>query len=294
LSDLGVLSIHLDGAPCGVGCPFCYLGTREESAPRDVLVALRARPTAFVDVGDALVRAATSLPYTELAVAVSAPVTDGTLRVLARLASAARDRGRRVAITTTADVVDAHRELLAHADRLSLSVDAWKLDADAIVARVSATAARAKAAAPGRLEVVALATLSTPAFAQRLVGGLLAELVDLPALDAVALGALKPPPPFCDRAFWLQALAALAPLLDRALDRRLFLDCSVAARLLQLGGCPARPDLSPTTDGRVAFRSCVYAARADVVIDGTDDELAAIARDFTAPAACPFETRLGS
>ena len=34
-TSLGTLSIHLDGAPCRVGCAFCYLGARRdgEGAP---------------------------------------------------------------------------------------------------------------------------------------------------------------------------------------------------------------------------------------------------------------------
>jgi hypothetical protein len=31
-ADLGVLSIHLDGARCRVGCEFCYLGERVDSS----------------------------------------------------------------------------------------------------------------------------------------------------------------------------------------------------------------------------------------------------------------------
>ena len=124
----------------------------------------------------------------------------------------------------------------------------------------------------------------------------------LPSVDRVALNALKPPPPFCDRRFWLQALQRLGPLLREHLDRRLFLDCYVAARILGLGGCPARPDLSPasTTEytqiGRkpaaspgaaAEFRSCVYQPAADFVIDRSD-ELSARLQSFTPPAVCPF------
>jgi hypothetical protein len=133
-------------------------------------------------------------------------------------------------------------------------------------------------------------TLDTPAFAARLVdGGLLAALVALPSVDKVALNALKPPPPWCDRAFWMRALARLEPLLARALDTRLFLDCYVAARLLQLGGCPARPDLSPAPGG-VAFRACVYQPAPDFVVADVPS-LAARLDGFSAPATCPFSIR---
>ena len=141
-----------------------------------------------------------------------------------------------------------------------------------------------------------MATLDTPEFATRLVDeGLLAALVALPSVDKVALNALKPPPPWCDRAFWMRAMARLRPLLATALDVRLFLDCYVGARLLGLGGCPGRADLSPGGGGGgagggggvVAFRSCVYQEVADFV---TDDVAALAERvdDFVAPAVCPF------
>jgi hypothetical protein len=143
-----------------------------------------------------------------------------------------------------------------------------------------------------------IVSLTTPEFAARLTDGLLAELVDAPDVDKVALNALKPPPPWCDRAFWLQALARLRPLLERALDRRLFLDCYVAARILRLGGCPARADLSPApapapalasspTGSGVAFRACVYQPAPDFVAADTD-ALAARLRGFTPPPVCPF------
>jgi hypothetical protein len=99
----------------------------------------------------------------------------------------------------------------------------------------------------------------------------------------VALSALKPPPPWCDRAFWLRALARLAPLLDEHLDRRLFLDCYVAARILRLGDCPARPDVSPGN----AFRACVYQPAEDFRF-ATVDELARRLERFEAPRVCPF------
>ena len=38
MNSLGVLSLHLDGSPCRVGCEFCYLGSRPDSqgAPLDL------------------------------------------------------------------------------------------------------------------------------------------------------------------------------------------------------------------------------------------------------------------
>jgi hypothetical protein len=227
---------------------------------------------------------ALSLSYTELAIAVSEPVDEAAVR---RLADAARRVGRPVAITTTIEVAEAHPALFDGLQRLNLSVDPWKIagDAAAVLASVEAAARAAKQTAG--LEVIALATLSTPTFATLLVEGeLLAAMVDSPVLDGVALSALKPPPPFCDRAFWLRTLAQLGPLLDRTLDRRLFLDCYVAARLLKVGPCPGRADLSPSARG-VAFRSCVYAATPDLELEAGQS-----LPPYLAPEVCPFDTRL--
>ena len=90
--------------------------------------------------------------------------------------------------------------------RANLSIDSHKGVVEP--ARVEALAASLRAAQPA-LEIVLIATLDTPEFAARLVDdGLLEALVDLPAVDKVALNALKPPPPWCDRAFWMRALGA--------------------------------------------------------------------------------------
>jgi len=277
LSRLGVLSVHLDGVPCAVGCPFCYLGGRQG------LTRLRhPRPSNDAHAAPELLRAVQQLDYAELAIALSEP-TAPHRETVASLIDAATRRGLPTALTTTADVVLADPSQLAGAARLNLSVDPWKMRGD-VVEAVRAAVHAAKAYVP---EVIAIATLSTPAFAEALLDGLLARLVDLPELDGVALNALKPPPPFCDRAFWLDALSRLRPLLDRALDRKLHLDCYVAARLLKLGGCPGRADVTPAGD-KLAFRSCVYAARPDV--EATAEELAA--RPYVAPDVCPFDTRL--
>jgi hypothetical protein len=281
----GPLDGGLEAGPCAVACPFCYLGARR---PADTVPLGPTGPRLSRDaVAEALVRGAARLDYAELAIALSEPIADDTRALLARLLAAAGERPR--AITTTTTLVLAEPTLLAGASRLNLSVDPWKLPGgDAALLDEVRRAARA-AKARG-VEVVAIASLSTPGFAETLVAGLLAQLVDSPELDAVALNALKPPPPFCDRAFWLSTLARLRPLLDRALDRRLFLDCYVGARLLGIGGCPARPDLSPGGRG-IAFRSCVYAPTPDAEVRSVD-ELDERLAEFVAPAVCPFDTRL--
>lgn len=298
---LGVLSIHFEGGRCRVSCPFCYLGKR----------AGTALPPPLGETGDgtflALVTAAIEeLPYSEVAVALSEPV-EPALPVLMRLAAAAARRGRPMALTTTIAVAMAlPAAVLGLFARLNLSVDPFKGQLEGPAGQVAAAEVQAVLAAVrarARLEHVLIVTLSTPRFAQQLWGGLLGELLALPAVDRVALNALKPPPPWCDRAFWLQALHRIRPLLREHLDRRLFLDCYVAARILGLGGCPARPDLSPASAeeshliqlGRganpigaaVAFRACVYQPAADFVVRSSAD-LQHRLHDFTAPARCPF------
>lgn len=273
MTTLGTLSIHLDGAPCAVGCKFCYLGARrDESAGRPDQLRLRL-PVVAEALG--------GLRYDELAVAVSEPLDEAGPR-LREIVAAARAP---VTVTTTPQLARrAPTELWRGVARMNLSIDSYKGVVEP--ARVEALARELRRAHPG-LGIVLLATLDTPEFAARLVdGGLLAELVALEAVDKVALNALKPPPAWCDRAFWMRALARLRPLLERALDGRLFLDCYVAARLLGLGGCPGRADLSPAAGG-IAFRSCVYQEVADFV---TDDVATLKARvdDFVAPAVCPF------
>jgi hypothetical protein len=267
--SLGTLSVHLDGVPCRVGCPFCYLGARTDG-PATLDPAL---------VAGALAR----LRYDEVAVALSEPL--GPARpLLAAVVAAARAP---VAVTTTMTVAARAPEVFDGVARANLSVDPAKGPVE--TARIAALAAALKARHP-RLDVVLIASLASPAFAARLVDeGLLAELVDLAAVDKVALNALKPPPDWCDRAFWMRALHRLSPLLERALDRRLFLDCYVAARLLGLGGCPARADLAPAPGG-IAFRSCVYQATPDFVSDDAA-ALAARLERFVAPALCPFPIR---
>jgi hypothetical protein len=267
--SLGTLSIHLDGTPCRVGCAFCYLGARADGDG-----ALDAAM-----VADALAR----LRYDEVAVALSEPLAPAR-PLLQAIVTAARAP---IAVTTTMAIARRCPSLLAGVARVNLSVDPAK---GAVVPdRIEALARALKMRHPA-LEVVLIVSLASPAFAARLVDdGLLAALVELGSVDKVALNALKPPPDWCDRAFWMRTLARLSPLLERALDRRLFLDCYVAARLLGLGGCPARADLAPARGG-IAFRSCVYQAAPDFVAsDGAT--LAERLDRFVAPAVCPFPIR---
>ncbi len=270
--NVGVLSIHLDGEACRVGCEFCYLGARDgETGPADLNLL-----ETLVD----------RVIWSELAVAVSEPA-EAAAPAITRLAALCARRNKPLAITTTQQLAAAYPELLAHAARVNLSIDPRNGAVD--TARLETLAAALDARNPA-LDVVLIVSLIDPEFADRLIHrGLLASLVDLPSVDKVALNALKPPPPWCDRAFWLRSLKALEPLLARALDTRLFLDCYVAARILNLGGCPARADLSPTPTG-YAFRSCVYQPSADYLVsDG--ETLARSLSNFVPPERCPFPTR---
>lgn len=316
-SRLGVLSVHFERGRCRVQCPFCYLGQREGAVePAQSKAAGLASP---MDIGldsatltlidDALSR----LPYRELAITLSEPIeplqSSGALRRLVRIA---RARGLPCAVTTTLSVaLSADPTLLAEVTRLNLSIDPFKGPAQgrlqAPVGQVAAAdvdqALQQVAETWPQAERVLIATLSTQRFADQLCDGLLAELLALPCVDRVALNAVKPPPSWCDRAFWLRALHRLRPLLAQHLDRRLFLDCYVAARILGLGDCPARPDLSPapskesarsdaTSDrpAQLAFRSCVYQPSADFTSDSADD-ISQRLQTFVPPAVCPFPIR---
>ncbi|MCS6913097.1 MAG: hypothetical protein RMK29_01755 [Myxococcales bacterium] len=273
---LGVLSVHLDGGRCRVGCPFCYLGRRT------------GRATGGLDV-DLLDQMLATLPYREIALALSEPV-EPVLPVLERIARTAAARGRLLAVTTTPQVVAALPPgSLTGVGRLSLSLDPWKGPEKGLLDGAWAARAAATARAAYSGEIVLIVTLSTRQFAQQLLDGLLGELLALAEVDRVALNAVKPPPPWCNRRFWLFALSRIAPLLRQHLDRRLFLDCYVAARLLGLGSCPARPDLSPAPDGvaGVAFRGCVYQPAPDYVTASASD-LCERLKTFCPPAVCPF------
>lgn len=293
-ASLGVLSVHFEGGRCRVRCPFCYLGQRSGAADE-------AAPLAGIDI-ELVETALRTLSYRELAVTLSEPI-EPVLEPLGRLVRVAGERGLLAAVTTTLAVSQQLPDsALAGVGRLNLSVDPWKGQVAAPkgsvdVGDVAAALANLRRRSPA--ERVLIATLSTQRFAEELLqtDGLLAALLSLPDVDRVALNALKPPPPWCDRAFWLRTTARLGPLLRQHLDRRLFLDCYVAARILGIGDCPARPDLSPVPaaapgsgGGQVAFRSCVYQPAPDFIA-GTSDELATRLRAFAVPAVCPFPIR---
>src|SRR5436305_2989966 len=106
--DLGVLSVHLDGQRCRVGCEFCYLGARVDEGDEPPDLALFER---------ALAR----LRYAEVAVAVSEPAAAAE-PALARLAAAANRRGLPLTVTTTLQLAAAHPALLEGAARVNLSV----------------------------------------------------------------------------------------------------------------------------------------------------------------------------
>lgn len=267
-ASLGVLSLHLDGEPCRVNCEFCYLAGR---AAVDGTAKRALDPTLIAEL-------LATLDYAEVAVAVSEPGGDAIAPMRA-IVAAATARKKPVAITTTAAVLAAVPELIDGVRRVNLSIDPRK---GSISPRLIGSSARAIRSVDR--EVVLIVSLISPEFAEVLIGGgLLSALVALPDVDKVALNALKPPPPWCDRAFWLRTCARLAPLLERHLDRRLFLDCYVAARILSLGGCPARPDVSPGPE----FRSCVYQPFPDARFTSAR-ELAQRLERFVAPTICPF------
>lgn len=278
--NLGVLSVHFDGGRCHVRCPFCYLGEREGTAQSGLPVEL-------------LCTSLQTLAYDELAIALSEPVTP-VLGPLRRMIDVAVEKKRRVTLTTTiAAAIGLPPDAWRGVDRLNLSIDPLKGQFRAPVGQVvPEDVGEALRLLPSSVEKVLIVTLVSPEFADTLVQGLLAHLLALPEVHRVALSGLKPPPPFCSQDFWLRLLARLGPLLRDHLDKRLFLDCYVAARILQVGGCPARPDLSPTSKedaarGALAFRSCVYQSQADFIASRAED-LDMYLQDFQVPARCPF------
>ena len=340
-AGLGVLSVHFERGRCRVQCPFCYLGQRDGSIEPAPSSSAGGAPDTVFDTDpptvDLLVEAVHRLPYRELAITLSEPIEPVVQSgALLRLLQAARSRGLPTAITTTLAVaVSPAAAGLSGFSRLSLSIDPFKGPGggrlQAPVGQVSAAdVADALAQVAARwpsAERVLIATLSTQRFAEQLCDGLLHDLLAIPTVDRIALNAIKPPPSWCDRAFWLRSLHRLRPLLDRYLDRRLFLDCYVAARILGLGDCPARPDLSPAVQrapavaadgspsdsvgpvargpdlalglapspaaspqGGLAFRSCVYQAQADFEVSSMDALEQRVAH-FVAPAVCPFPIR---
>src|SRR5262245_65848324 len=108
---LGVLSVHLEGDRCRVGCEFCYLGAREDSGP--------SRPELSL-----LAEMVERLTFDELAVAVNTARED--LPAVTRLAEVAARRGRPLAVTTTLTEAAACPALFEHAARANLSVDPRK------------------------------------------------------------------------------------------------------------------------------------------------------------------------
>jgi hypothetical protein len=266
---LGTLGFHLDGRACRVGCEFCYLGQREGGG--------RALDP---EVAASVVAVA---PAKGIAVAISEPARRWRSGLDA-VVTTARARGLPVVITTTPDVVAADPWVVDGASGLTVSVDPAKGEVDvAALRRVLASVRRRQAG----LEIVALPSLVTPAFADRLADGLLAELVTTaPEIDLVALNGLKPPPLWCDRKFWLRFLSRIRGLLDQHLWRRLHLDCYVAARILGLGACPAKPDVSAGRE----FRACVYQAAPSFVFADAE-ELARRTADYRPPDVCPFPIR---
>ncbi len=338
---LGVLSVHFERGRCRVQCPFCYLGQRDGTVEPIPSSSSRGTPDTVFDTDlptvDLLAEAVLRLPYRELAITLSEPIEPVVQSgALLRLLQVAQSRGLPTAITTTlAIAVSPVAAGLSGFSRLNLSIDPFKGPGGGrLQAPVGQVSAADVAAALAQVAVrwpsaerVLIATLSTQRFAEQLCDGLLHDLLEIPTVDRIALNAIKPPPSWCDRAFWLRSLHRLRPLLDRHLDRRLFLDCYVAARILGLGDCPARPDLSPAVlrapavaadglspdpagpvasgaglalgiapspaasgQGRLAFRSCVYQAQADFEassVDALEQRLA----HFVPPAVCPFPIR---
>lgn len=267
-------------------CPYCYLGARPGTAQSGL-----AGSGALSALREVVSHLAQNRRTSELALSVSEP-WEPSFAALCELTRLAAGFSQRVTITTTmACALSLPETTWEHVHRLNLSVDEEKgprKEGRVDPREVGDVLSRL----PAQLEKVLIVTLSSQAFAERLLSGLLAELIAVPQVHKVALSALKPPPPFCDRAFWLSALSRLAPLLHKELHNRLFLDCYVEARILGLGDCPARPDLSPASKeekalGPLAFRACVYQPEPDVVAKSPADLLHHLAT-FSAPKRCPF------
>jgi hypothetical protein len=275
---LGTLGFHLDGRQCRVGCAYCYLAARTSvprgrSGPPETEAGPRERTLDPALAAAIVGRAAAS----DIAVAISEPASRWRAGLEAIVAAGVA-RGLPVAVTTTSAVLASDPWVTRGAGRLTVSVDPAKGTVDvAALRRVLAGVARAD------LEIVALPSLVTPAYAEALADGLLAELLGVPEIDLVALNGLKPPPPWCDVRFWLRFLARVRPLLDLHLGRRLHLDCYVSARVLGLSGCPAKPDVAAGRE----FRACVYQAAPDFVFIDAED-LARRIEGYRAPERCPF------
>src|SRR5262249_25670420 len=199
MSTLGTLGLHLEGRPCRVGCSFCYLGARPAASPGD------ENDEMDPDVAAAVVAAA---PATGVAVALSEPASRWRASLDAVKAAAAR-RGIPVASTTTPAAVARDLWILDGCRTLNLSIDPAKAPGKGSVDVASLRRVLRRAFLPAGLEVVGLVSLVSREFADRLARGLLAELVAEPAFAFIGLNGLKPPPPWCDRAFWLRFLARI-------------------------------------------------------------------------------------
>jgi len=266
---LGVLSIHLDGERCRIGCTYCYLGNRPKPS-------LGIGKPATLDP-KMLAEAVATLPAREVAVAISEPV-HGVPDALKAVVRAANARGLPVAVTTTVAVAEKERGLFGDVDRVNLSIDPAKGPVS-----VRPLIKLAQDLTTSRREVAFIVTLSNLAFANELAGGLLASMLAGTAPARIQLNGIKPPPDWCNKAYLLGFYGKIQHLIDEHLDRRLYMDCYVHARIFGLGPCPARPDISPANE----FRACVYQGPADFTFT-TAADLAAKTADYVAPAVCPW------
>ena len=282
MTTLGTLSIHLDGARLRVGCNFCYLGARRATAPAGGAQAPTLR-----------------LPLVAEALGAAALRRAGRGRLASRWTR--RRRGSRalvaaarapVAVTTTPQLA---RRARRRAVRRRGAASTCRSTRDKGVGRAGARSRRwrrrCKPRHPG-LEVVLIATLDTPRIrdAASSTTGSWRRWSTLPAVDKVALNALKPPPPWCDRALLDARAGAAAAAARRARStQRLFLDCYVAARLLAARRLPgARRPVAG--GGRRRLSLCVYQPAADFVAGRCARSTPA---RFAPPVECPFPIRCG-
>ncbi len=323
VGNLGVLSLHLSGGRCHVRCPYCYLGARAGTAQNGLPLGLVTASLARLAYHELAV-AASHTTAAELAIlsqlADFSAAQGRKMTVTTTIACALElpvellAKLGRLNLSVDPQKAPGNRPDQGSAQNTVAPVRAQDI-AEALVHLSLKCAGRADTLArpmpqkdprenvPSGIvsrqnvlpEIVLLVTLTTPEFAETVLSGLLAELLQLPQVSRVALSGLKPPPLFCDRSFWLRAFGRIGSLLRAHLHTRLFLDCYVAARILGLSDCPARPDLSPVSKedaarGQLAFRSCVYQTEPDFVTDsaqGLAEELVG----FTAPKQCPFVIR---
>ena len=273
MTTLGTLSIHLDGAPCRVGCAWCYLGRRvgdpAETRPDHVHLPVLA---------EALGR----LRYDEVAVAVSEPLEEALPRLRAVVAAARAP----VAVTTTPQLARrAPPALLDGVARLSLSIDSHKgvveparVGCTCRPAEGGASGARGRPSrharharlrrparrrgAPGRAGGAAGGRQGRAHRAQAAAALVRPALVDVGAGTAPAAARRRARP------------AALSRLLRRRAPGR--------HRRLPGPGRPvagrARPRVS-----RLRLPAGARARRRDV------DTLAAAVTDYLPPATCPFD-----